>query len=168
MSVLPRNSRIVIAPSFAIGANVRRTDASSAKEFEKANRDECTRPSKLTPTAPREAQSNAPIARRDDRSLSLSGRSPGSRAHPMMRANRLPTPVERRSGSSIRRCSFTVAGAVPGLVRLRLNTHRLSVSLAVAPGRSGKTAKHLTTSPRMLTAVRKIGKLQTHPARWRV
>jgi hypothetical protein len=41
--------------------------------------------------------------------------------------------------------------------------HRLPVSLAVAPGRTGKTAEHLTTSPRMLTAVRGIGKrVNTH------
>jgi hypothetical protein len=39
--------------------------------------------------------------------------------------------------------------------------HRLPVSLAVAPGRTEKTAEHLTTSLRMLTAVRGIGKVQT-------
>jgi hypothetical protein len=36
--------------------------------------------------------------------------------------------------------------------------HRLPVSLAVAPGRTEKTAEHLTTSSKMLTAVRGIGK----------
>jgi hypothetical protein len=51
-----------------------------------------------------------------------------------------------------------------GLVNDR-NTHRLPVSLAIAPGCTEKTAKHLTTSPGMLTAVREIGKLQTHPTR---
>ena len=59
-------------------------------------------------------------------------------------------------------------GGSAGIGSSETNTHRLSVSLTVGPGRSGKTAKHLTTSPRMLTAVRWIGKLQTHPARWGV
>jgi hypothetical protein len=112
----------------------------------------------------RGSHSNAPIARRDIRKY---GHQAGLRAHEhilRMRANRLPTPVEGRSGSSIRRCSFTVAGAAPGLVLVNdQNTHRLPVSLAIAPGRTEKTAEHLTTSPGMLTAVREIGKLQTHP-----
>jgi hypothetical protein len=46
--------------------------------------------------------------------------------------------------------------------------HRLPVSLAVASGRTGKTAEHLTTSLRMLTAVREIGKLQTRLIRLRL
>jgi hypothetical protein len=41
--------------------------------------------------------------------------------------------------------------------------HQLPVSLAVAPGRTEKTAEHLTTSPMMLTAARRIGKRAKAP-----
>src|ERR1700722_14458968 len=46
---------------------------------------------------------------------SLPGRSPDSRAH-LIHAGKSPSRVQGRSGFRIRRHSFTVAGAAPGLV----------------------------------------------------
>jgi hypothetical protein len=62
-----------------------------------------------------------------------------------------------------RRYSFTVAGAAPGLVPQGWNTHRLPVSLAVIHDRYRTTAKHLTTSPTMLTAAKALGKSKREP-----
>ena len=81
-------------------------------------------------------------------------RQAGLRTHErMFHAGESPSRV-RRSGFQIRRYSFTVAGAVPG-------SHRLPVSLAAFAIDIEKAAKHLTTSPTMLTAAKAIGKLQS-------
>jgi hypothetical protein len=84
-------------------------------------------------------------------------RQAGLRTHErMIHAGESPSRVGR-SGFQIRRYSFTVAGAVPG-------SHRLPVSLAANHDRYRNAAKHLTTSPTMLTAAKAIGKLQTQAA----
>jgi hypothetical protein len=44
------------------------------------------------------------------------------------------------------------------------NAHRLPVSLAAIHDQYRETAKHLTTSPQMLTAAKAIGKSKREPA----
>jgi hypothetical protein len=89
------------------------------------------------------------------------GRSPDSRVHSSCWRTAFPR-LDGRSGIRIRRYSFTVAGAAPGLVLVRLKhspasrfTRRRSRSIPETE------AKHLTTSRMMLTAAVRIGKRQT-------
>jgi hypothetical protein len=83
-----------------------------------------------------------------------------------MLANRLPTPIEGAVALRFAVARLPLRGqrrnySVSDQELIEDPMHRLPVSLAVAPGHTGKTAEHLTTSPKMLTAVRRIGKLQT-------
>ena len=93
---------------------------------------------------------------------SVAGRSPDSRAHSSCRRLTFPRATQ---WPSIRRYSFTVAGAVPGLVLVTTRTrtgfpfHLPSFAIDIE-----RTAKHLTTSARMLTATIAVGKLQTRAA----
>ena len=76
-----------------------------------------------------------------------------------MRENRLPVSPIGHSGFGIHRHSFTVAGAVPGLVLDILKTHTgFPFHLLRNSVDTENTAKHLTTSRMMLTADTQIGK----------
>ena len=69
----------------------------------------------LAPTIPQQCTNRPPRC-------SQIIRQAGLRTHErtfQMLANRLPTPIEGRSGFEIRRCSFTVAGAAPELLSQR-------------------------------------------------
>ena len=92
----------------------------------------------------------------------LPGRSPDSRAHSSCWRIAFPR-LDRRSGLRIRRHSFTVAGAAPDLVLVRLK-HAPASRFTCRHVRSipETEAKHLTTSRTMLTAALAIGKRQTH------
>jgi hypothetical protein len=93
--------------------------------------------------------------------------SPVSRIRPVsgltsayeMPANHLPASMTQWLID--RRYSFTVAGAAPGLVLISEEHAPASRFTRRLPGTPRSAAKHLTTSGRMLTVAKGLGKLRT-------